>query len=439
MNHRLVMFVFLGCLSACELRSLDYLMNGRARDASVSDVARLDTSREDKDAGFVDASGSPGDMGVASEMSAEASTGAYDLAAEASADEREPLEVSRDLAGGADASDAARDLAVEYSAEMRDARETPRDLATGTPDASDGKAAGMTYGIVGQSCGDGLACPGRVSCCYQIEVPAGSYPMGTNDDPDRSDDEQPEHPAVISRFALDKYEVTVGRFRKFVEAFDGTPPPAGAGALPGQPGSGWASAFNKNLPATSQDLLVQVNCDPTYQSWTTSAGAHESLPMSCVDWYVAFAFCAWDGGRLPTEAEWEDAAANGAADTLFPWGSTALDPTLNAVAECLGDGASGCAPTDLLPVGSRPQGANRLGHLDLAGSVGEWCLDVYDPTYYKSSSACNDCACLAGSSPRVIRGGDFTSPSELVRATKRAHQLPEAANPYLGFRCARTP
>jgi sulfatase modifying factor 1 len=449
MNHRLVTIAFvLGCLSDCELRSLDYLTNGGSRDAFSetfprSDaLPRLDASCEPQDAlpaavdvqegaDVVDGLGqvpvdSQGDLG-----------GSFDFAADAFADERVPVEASRDLASSTDASDVSHDLAVEASGEA------PRDIAPMLPDASDGsvvgKDAGMTYGIVGQSCGDGLACPGKTSCCYQIEVPTGSYPMGTKDDPDRSDDEQPEHYAVISRFALDKYEVTVGRFRKFAQAFDGTPPPAGAGALPGQPDSGWSVTFNKNLPATAQDLLTQINCDSKYQSWTTSAGAHESLPMNCVDWYVAFAFCAWDGGRLPTEAEWVDAAANGAADTPFPWGSADLDPTVNAVAACLGDGVAGCAPSDLLPVGSRPEGANRLGHFDLAGSLYEWCLDVYDPTYYKSTAMCSNCACLAGTSPRVIRGGDFTSPSTLVRATDRAHQLPEAADPYLGFRCARSP
>lgn len=445
MNHRLVMFVFLGCLSACQLRSLDYLMNGRPRDAAIPDVvAQLDTTREVRDAGAegADASGTLVDVGEANETPVDAPTsfdGVYDIVADVFVDARGIPDGSRDLAIVVDTLDALRDQAFE----VRDAYEVSRDFAPGTPDVFDGsvdwKDAGMTYGIVGQSCGTGLSCPGRTSCCYQIEVSSGSYIMGTNDDPDRSADEQPEHPAVISRFALDKYEVTVGRFRKFVEAFDGTPPPAGAGALSGQPSSGWSATFNKNLPATAQDLLFRINCDPKYQAWTTTAGAREALPMNCVDWYVAFAFCAWDGGRLPTEAEWEDAAANGGADTPYPWGTADPDPTVNAVAACLGDGASGCAPTDLLSVGSRPEGANRLGHFDLAGSLYEWCLDVYDPTYYKSVSICDDCASLTGTSPRVIRGGDFTSPSTLVRSTDRAYQLPEVADPYLGFRCARTP
>jgi formylglycine-generating enzyme required for sulfatase activity len=73
-----------------------------------------------------------------------------------------------------------------------------------------------------------------------------------------------------------------------------------------------------------------------YTTWTPTPSAHESLPINCVNWYQAYAFCIWDGGFLPSRAEWEYAASGGMQQLAYPWGSTVnLNDTASyAIAGC---------------------------------------------------------------------------------------------------------
>ncbi len=131
-----------------------------------------------------------------------------------------------------------------------------------------------------------------------------------------------KNPATVSDFRLDTYEVTVGRFRKFVEAGlgnQGKPPQAGAGANPYIANSGWDPAWNASLAVDTNGLKAALKCSVTYQTWTDNPAGAEARPINCVDWFEAFAFCAWDGGFLPTEAEWNYAAAGGAEQRPYPW------------------------------------------------------------------------------------------------------------------------
>lgn len=314
--------------------------------------------------------------------------------------------------------------------------------SAGTPSATTPPT--MVYNVVGQSCGTGLDCQQGISCCAQIEIPSKTFTMGTNTDSSASADEKPAHKATLDTFLMDKFEVSVGRMRRFVQAFDGTLPQTNAGAHPQIPNSGWRVDYDANMPRSSANLREKINCNiGQYQTWTETAGARETMPANCVSWYVAFAFCVWDGGRLPTEAEWEVAAANGEDGLRYPWGNSTPAADKHAVFDCLGDGVIGCTPNDILPIGSRINGANKWGHLDLAGSVWEWTLDYYDATYYQAigtcaACACNNCSNLSELTPRVIRGGGFTSTGNMLRATARASKSPISADAYTGFRCVRT-
>ncbi|MCU0694363.1 MAG: formylglycine-generating enzyme family protein, partial [Polyangiaceae bacterium] len=217
------------------------------------------------------------------------------------------------------------------------------------------------------------------------------------------------------------------------------PPPDGAGAHPLIAGSGWQVDWGSELASSQAQLMSNLKCD--WATWRDTASGMEELPINCVTWYETFAFCAWDGGRLPTEAEWEYASAGGADNRLYPWGQQALDST-RASYDCSYDGTGDCAFTDIAPVGSLLAGAGRWGHQDLAGNMYEWVLDWHDWNWYAGGgSLCDNCANLTSASYRVFRGGSFTScydDTANLRAASRFPDPPTFRYNSAGVRCART-
>jgi sulfatase modifying factor 1 len=316
----------------------------------------------------------------------------------------------------------------------------------GTNSGGSGAKGGATScaaddrGSEGPSC-TGLAanCGPGESCCASLCVPGGTFTLGGNVEAQTSQ-------AKLSGFYLDKYEVSVGRFRNFVAAYDewlrAKNPKSGAGSHPLIPGSGWqATAWTASLPANSAALVenLTANCSPSHDSafstWSTSGG-NDRLPLNCLDWFEAFAFCAWDGGRLPTEAEWEYAAAGGDEGNIYPWG--AQPPTVERASyDCL-DGPEGCSTIEaIVPVGSKPKGAAFFGHLDLAGSLEEWVLDLYATPYPRTM---NDGAVVAGTSQlflRVFRGSAFGQSADELNVAIRRSEEPTIRGAYIGLRCAR--
>jgi formylglycine-generating enzyme required for sulfatase activity len=109
------------------------------------------------------------------------------------------------------------------------------------------------------------------SCCKSLLVPGGTFYRGY-DGVVFTDD---RYPATVADFYLDKYEITVGRFRKFVEAGMGnqdSPPEPGAGAHPLIPGSGWKSTWTPFLPWTTTNLKAELECQFAFQTWTDKVG-----------------------------------------------------------------------------------------------------------------------------------------------------------------------
>jgi sulfatase modifying factor 1 len=289
---------------------------------------------------------------------------------------------------------------------------------------------------------------GGESCCASLEVTGGTYDRtyaNSGDGPTGQAD-----PATLSTFRLDKYEVTVGRFRQFVNAWNGGAgyaPSAGAGKhthLSGGNGlansssdapsayeTGWAASDDSEIAPTNANLA----CESKFDTWTPSAGSQESLPINCVNWYESYAFCIWDGGFLPSEAEWEYAAAGGSRQQEYPWGSTDPGTTSEyAIYDCYYPSGSPNCTGGAAPVGTATLGIGLWGQLDLAGNVNEWNLD----SYASYGAPCADCASLTPASYRAIRGGYFYNHTSYLHPAVRSDDPATARSICIGFRCARS-
>jgi formylglycine-generating enzyme required for sulfatase activity len=185
-------------------------------------------------------------------------------------------------------------------------------------------------------------------------------------------------------------------------------------------------------------LQTALSCDlPT---WTDQLDTQENVPINCITWFEAMAFCIWDGGFLATEAEWNYAAAGGEQQRAYPWssppGALVLDPSHASYfdgTDCVGDGQPDCTLSDIYHVGARPNGDGRWGQSDLAGNIAEWTLD-WAGTY---PASCVDCANLGPAAKRIARGGGFATDEDDLRTGSRLSFSPSTRSSFVGARCAR--
>ena len=192
-----------------------------------------------------------------------------------------------------------------------------------------------------------------------VDVPGGEYAIGR--------DRTSARVVEVERFELARTPVTNGQYRAYVAETGAAAPPLLDGG--------------------------------------------DELPVTFVDWFDAAAFCAWAGGRLPTEIEWEK-AARGTDGRRFPWGDEE-DPARAVV-------GAGLKRGEPAPVGSRPDGASPYGLLDMAGNVWEWTADADEH------------------GERVLKGGSYASPGlHWARCAMRSRSRPERRQAHLGFRMAR--
>jgi formylglycine-generating enzyme required for sulfatase activity len=217
-----------------------------------------------------------------------------------------------------------------------------------------------------------------------VKVPAGEFLMGSAEgEPAGEPAERPQHRVFVAEFLMDKTEVTWRQFREFAAATGAKLPPAPIWGTPGDYAAG--------------NVLFDE----------------------------AKAYCAWVGGRLPTEAEWEK-AARGTDGRTYPWGNEFDPDRCHSLAG---------APHRPEPVGSFPGCVSPYGLLDMAGGVSEWSADWYASGY--PAGPTSDPRGPATGTVRVLRGGSWVNMFPSLRTTNRQKGEPQWRNVHHGFRCVQ--
>ncbi|MCB0488475.1 MAG: formylglycine-generating enzyme family protein [Cyclobacteriaceae bacterium] len=297
-----------------------------------------------------------------------------------------------------------------------------------------------------------------------VLIPGGSYTMGgRSEQADR--DEFPRHQEEISSFYMDATEVTNAQFKKFVDATGyvtvaekdidweelrrqvppGTPKPPDSVLVAG------SLVFKQTTTA------VNLNDYSQWWSWTIGANwQHPEGPDSNIDnrmshpvvhiaWTDAKAYAEWAGKRLPTEAEWEWAAASGSSDVVYPWGN---EPAANSASKAnfwqggfpyenlLEDGFFATSPVKSFP-------PNKFGLYDMAGNVWEWCEDIYHNRGYvemPEDQLPQSRNGFAATAERVMRGGSFLCNDSYCsgyRVSRRMGSSTDSGHNHAGFRCVK--
>ena len=267
------------------------------------------------------------------------------------------------------------------------------------------------------------AAPDAAAPTGDAAIPGGTFMLGAA--PDAGfvfDNEKWAHPVTLAPYRIARVAVTNAEYRAFVE--DG----------------GYA---REDLWCT-EGWAWRVSADaahPLY--WSRSAARwceqhydalvpHEpTLPVMHVNWYEARAYCRWAGRRLPSEAEWECAAAShpaGAAKRRYPWGEAAPQPAHAKFHDAAGGRA---------PVGAYPDGDSAWGCRQMLGNVWEWTDETFRPYPGFVADPYKEYSAPWFGTHKVLRGGSHATSAALMRNTWRNFYTPERRDVFAGFRtCA---
>jgi len=243
-----------------------------------------------------------------------------------------------------------------------------------------------------------------------VEIRAGVFTMGVDIENEKEwgdVDEEPLHEVYLSKYYIDRYEVSAAQFADFL---------------------------NKNMGKIERyiDLKPAVTIEKVNGKLQPRKGL-ENYPANRVSWYGADAYCREQGKRLPTEAEWEQ-AAKGPDGRVFPWGDEAPDNTRVTYKRKFNElGFKAMEPVDSMEKGRSPYGLHHM-----AGNVWEWVADWYDEGDY-SDTRVRDPQGPEEGTTKVLRGGNWYYRAYYLRTTYRFNEKPDAFKIWQGFRCAKTP
>jgi sulfatase modifying factor 1 len=266
-----------------------------------------------------------------------------------------------------------------------------------------------------------------------VALSGGTFRMGDDRGEGRAlDHEGPARTVDVAGFEIGECAVSNREFGEFVEA---------TGYVTDAERFGWSYVFVSFLTEQARDgAKGHADGAPWWvgvggATWARPFGPASSIagleehPVVHVSWNDATAFCAWAGGRLPREPEWEFAARGGLEGCRYPWGDE-LKPNGGWAcniwqgefpgANTAEDGYEGTAPV-------RTYAPNGYGLYQTVGNVWEWCADSFDGR-------------SAAGAPRVLRGGSYLchdSYCNRYRVAARTSNTPDSSGGNLGFRCAR--
>jgi iron(II)-dependent oxidoreductase len=241
----------------------------------------------------------------------------------------------------------------------------------------------------------------------RVIIPGGPFSLGTDDTTAAYDNERPRHRIEVATFAMEKFPVTNRRFSRFVEA-------GGYQNREYWSPEGWDWRSGQDIEAP-QGWIRQIGGDWLVRRLGHVVELDPTEPVQHVSFHEAEAFTRFEGGRLPTEEEWEKAASWGpeaTAPRTYPWGAATPSPDLANV------GQQSWGPT---PVGSYPSGASAYGVEQLLGEVYEWTASPFEPYPGFSAFPYPEYSEVFFGDPefRVLRGASWATSADVARNTFR--------------------
>ena len=233
-----------------------------------------------------------------------------------------------------------------------------------------------------------------------IKIKSGAYTIGPDDeDPSGA---SPQGEVTVKDFYIDRYEVTIGEYTKFLNAGD-------------------HDEFYWQDMADPNWCGIKKNGEGNF----SVVSGKELYPVCLVKLEGAKAYARWAGKRLPTEYEWE-IAARGSKASLYPWGNDPLDASRANYDYHIGH---------TVPVGSYSKGMTPQGVYDMAGNVSEMIDKIWEEyPWYDGVKRKN---LKYPEVDPICRGGAWTSPKSIVKATYRDVVKHHYMAPFVGFRCAK--